>query len=185
MLSNNGSAVCKKFNTSFINKSMVTVVACILLLIFTPIAILCIIYFSEIPLIIKIVFPIILCTTLFSIIFWFFCGIYVKNNGTIVFVDVFRINKFSLSNLNEISIIFNECENKKYSVRIEFMSKNGAVFEKDYANEFKNRKHKSLSMAINTIQFHKLEHICKSLKETNMNVFYLAIVDNNGSLKQI
>ena len=185
MLSNNCSIVCKKLNISFIDKPMMSVVACIIILVITPFAVLFALYFSELPLIIKIVFPIILCVTIFSIIFVFFCGLYVKNNGTIKFIDVFRIKKYDLSELNEIAIIFNECENKKYSVRIQFILKNGKIFEKDNAKEFSNRKHKGLSMAINTIPFHKVEQICKKLKDSKIDVFYLAIIDKTGKLKQI
>ena len=185
MLSNNGLIVGKKLNMAFIDKLMMLAVACLLILVFTPIVILWTIYFSELPLIIKIGFPIILGTTIFSIIFVFFCGLTIKNNGKIIFVDMFRIKKYNLSDFNEMAIIFNECENKKYSVLIQFKLKTGKIFEKDYANAFRNRKHKNLSMAINTIQYRKVEQICKELKETNIDIFYLAIIDKNGKLEQI
>lgn len=185
MQSNSGSTVCKKLNMAFINKPMMLVVDCLLIFIFIPFLILFTIYFFEMPLIIKIGFPIILGAIIFSIIFWLFCGLSIKNNGTIIFVDIFRIKRYSLSDLNVIAINFNEWENKKYSVCIKFILKNGKTFKKDYAKAFRNMKHKDLSMALNTIQFYKVEHICKRLKETGIGIFHLSIIDEKGNLKQI
>lgn len=176
----NGLITYKRKILSFINKGITTLLLSIFLLIILPCSYVILAYWSEIPLFIKISWPIILTIVLIGVLITSLNGMVITKNGTILFVPDFRIKKLNIKDSERISFNFNEWENSKYSVRIKFVYKDARFFIKDYSKQFRNIKKKKMVMSIYTISKRKIDKILKKVED--LNFCNISIIDKNGKI---
>ncbi|MGI6770837.1 MAG: hypothetical protein ACOX5Y_00205 [Acholeplasmataceae bacterium] len=180
-MSNNGFIIYKKCNFfSFINKCLLSLLMVLLLFILFFSYYYIFKFWVEIPLVVKIVSPIILVLFLVGIIFIPLNGMIVTKKGNIYFIPDFRIIKIKLEDLKRIAFNFNEWEKNKYSVMVKFVYKNGRTFVKDYSKQFQNMKNNKIAMSIYTIKKAKVEKICENL--LNVTIATSTIIDKNDNI---
>lgn len=180
MISNNGLMIYKNKWLSFINKGTVALLLGLLLMIIIPCSSLFFVYWLEMPIFIKIFWPILLAIIFIGVIIIPLNGMIITKKGTILFLPDFRLKEFNVNGLEKLAIVFNECENNKYSVMIKFIYRNGKFFCKDYSKQFRNMKNKKLAMSVYTITKRKVEKICNKLSD--LNICVTTIVDKNGNI---
>lgn len=180
MMSNNGLMTYKSKRLSFINKSIIALLLGVLLIVIIPCSYLMFAYWFEMPIFIKIFWPILLTIILIGVIITPLNGMIITKKGTILFLPDFRLKKFNIKDLEKIAIIFNEWENNKYSVMVKFVYKNGKIFNKDYSKQFRNMKNKKIAMSMYTITKRKVKIICKKLLDLNNCV--VTIIDKNRNI---
>ena len=113
-------------------------------MIIVPFSYLLFVYWSEMPIFIKIFWPILLAIIFIGVIIAPLNGMVITKKGTVLFLPDFRLKKFNVKDLEKIAIVFTEWENNKYSVMIKFIYRDGMVFCKDYSKQFRNIKNKKL-----------------------------------------
>ena len=177
-MSNNGSMIYKNKWVSFINKGIITLLLGLLLIVIVPCSYLLFTYWSEMPIFIKIFWPILLAIIFIAVIITPLNGMIITRKGTILFLPDFRLKKFNAIDLEKIAIVFTEWENHMYSVMIKFIHKDGKVFIKDYSKQFRNMKNKKLAMSMYTITKRKVERICNKLLD--LNICVTTIIDMNS-----
>ena len=180
MMSNNGLMTCKNKWLSFINKGMITLLQGVILIVIVPCSCLLFTYWSEMPIFIKIFWPILLAITLIGIIMTPLNGLIVTKKGTLLFLPDFRIKKFNVKDLERIAIVFTEWENNKYSVMIKFMYIDGKVFCKDYSKQFRNMNNKKIAKSMYTITKRKVDKICNELSD--LIICVTTIIDKNRNI---
>ncbi len=176
-MSNKQSKTYKRKYLSFTNKGVMLFIYCLLLLVMIPFSKFVFDHWSEVPIFIKIFWPIIMLVIATGIITTPLNGMFLTKNGTIFFVPDFRIKKTHVEELERIAFTFNEWENEKYSVTVKFVYKDGKVFIKEYSKQFRNAKNKNLSMSVYTIEKRKVDKICEELAD--LNICYITIVDRD------
>ncbi len=177
---NNGLTIYKNKHISFINKIAIILLQIISLLVIVPCSYMVFAYWFEMPLLIKIFWPIILIIILIGIIITPFNGMTITKRGTILFLPDFRLLKSNINKLQRISIIFNQWENNKYSAQVKFIYYDKKIFVKDYSKQFKNVKNKKISMLVYTISKSNVENICNKL--SGLNICIITIVDKSGKI---
>src|SRR5690554_1312184 len=177
MTSNNGLMTYKKIYLSFLNKTISVLLFGLLLVVFLPCTYLVFTYWSEIPLFMKILWPMLLTVIFVGIIITPLNGMIITKQGTILFLPDFRIKKLNIKDLEKMVIIFHERENNKYTSQVKFIYSDGNVFVKDYSKQFRNMKHKKLAMLMYTIEKRKVDIICKKLLD--LDVCVITILDKN------
>ena len=105
---NNGLTIYKNKHISFINKIAIVLLQIISLLVIVPCSYMVFAYWFEMPLLIRIFWPIILIIILMGIIITPFNGMTITKRGTILFLPDFRLLKSTINNIQRISIIFNQ-----------------------------------------------------------------------------
>ncbi len=180
MMSNNGLMTYKNKWLSFINKGIITLLLGLLLIVIVPSSYLMFTYWSEMPIFIKIFWPVLLAIVFIGIIITPLNGMIITKKGTILFLPDFRLKKFNVNDLEKIAIIFNEWENNKYSVMVKFIYRDGKGFCKDYSKQFRNMKNKKLAMSMYTITKRKVERICNKLLD--LNICVTTIMDKNRNI---
>ena len=175
MTSNNGLTTYKNKRLSFINKGIITMLLGVSLIVIIPCSYLMFSYWSEMPIFIKIFWPIVLPIILMGIIITPLNGMVITKKGTIFFVPDFRIKKTHIKELERISFNFNEWENNKYSVTVKLVYKDGRVFLKDYSKQFRNMRNKKLNMSMYTIKKRKVDKICKELLD--LKICFITVTD--------
>ena len=162
---------CKNTRLSFIRKGIITMLLGLLLVLIIPSAFLLFVYWFEMPILIKIFWPIVLLIIFLGTIITPLNGMIITKKGNVIFLPDFRLKIFNIKNLERIAIVFKKCENNKYSAMIKILYKNGKVFIKDYSNQFKNMKNKKLIMSLYTITENKVKNIFTKL----LNYDFLSI----------
>lgn len=180
MMSNNGLMTYKNKWLSFINKGMITLLLGVSLIVIAPCSYLLLTYWSEMPIFLKIFWPILLAIIFIGVIITPLNGMIVTKKGTILFLPDFRLKKFNIKDLEKIAIVFTEWENDKYSVMIKFICVNGKIFCKDYSKQFRDMKNKKLAMSMFTITKRKVERICNKLLD--LNICVATIIDKNRNI---
>jgi hypothetical protein len=165
MISNNGLMTYKNKYLSFINKFKITSLLCLALVILLPCSYFVFEYWYEMPVFMKIFWPILIVITLIGTLITPFNGMIILRNGKIFFVPDFRLIKTNVQILERISFTFNEWENNKYSVKVKFVYKDGDFFIKDYSKQFRNMKNKKLAMSMYTITKTQVDKICRKLSD--------------------
>lgn len=160
-MSNNGLTNCKKM--SFINKKIIVFLLTILLIVIVCCSYFVFAFWVEMPMLIRIFWPILSIILLMGILITPLNGIVIGKKGTIVFIPDFRIKVFKISDLEKMAFVFNEQENNKYSVLIKLVFKNGKIFIKDYSKQFRNIKKKRLALSVYTIKREKVNKISKQV----------------------
>lgn len=168
MTSNNGLMNYKNKWLSFINKGLITLLLVVLLIVIAPCSYLSFTYWSEMPIFIKIFWPILLTITFVGLIVTPFNGMFITKKGTILFLPDFRLKIIKVNELEKLSIVFTEQGNNKYSVMIKFLYRDGKVFYKDYSKQFASMKNKKLAMSMYTITEKKLKKNCNKLSDLNI-----------------
>jgi hypothetical protein len=179
-MSNNGLMTYKNKWLSFINKGIITLLLGVLLIVIVPCSYLLFTYWSEMPIFIKIFWPILLAIIFIGVIIIPLNGMIITKKGTILFLPDFRLKKFNVKDLEKIAIVFTEWDNNKYSVMIKFIYRDGKVFNKDYSKQFRNMKNKKLAMSMYTITKRKIERICNKLLD--LNICVTTIIDKNRNI---
>ena len=179
-MSNNGFMTYKNKWLSFINKGIIVLLLGLLMMIIVPFSCLLFAYWSEMPIFIKIFWPILLAIIFIGIIITPLNGMIITKKGTILFLPDFRLKKFNVKDFEKLSIVFTEWENNKYSVMIKFVYGDGKVFCKDYSTQFRNMKNKKLAMSMYTITKRKIEIICNKLLD--LNICVVTIIDKNRNI---
>lgn len=179
-MSNNGLMTYKNKWLSFINKGIITLLLGLLLIVIVPSSYLLFTYWSEMPIFIKIFWPILLAIIFIGIIITPLNGMIITKKGNVLFLLDFRLKKFNVKDLEKIAIVFTEWENNKYSVMIKFIYRDGKVFCKDYSKQFRNMKNKKLAISMYTITKRKVERICNKL--LNLNICVTTIIDKNKNI---
>ena len=128
MILSNGLMTYKNKWLSFINKGIITLLLVLLLIVIVPCSYLLFMYWSEMPIFIKIFWPILLVIIFIGVIITPLNGMIITKKGTVLFLPDFRLKKFSVKHLEKLAITFTERENNKYSVMIKFVYKDGKVF---------------------------------------------------------
>ena len=180
MMSNNGLMTYKSKYLSFINKGTMALLFGLLLIVIVPCTCFMFVYWSEMPIFIRIFWPILLTVILIGIIVTPLNGMAITKNGTIFFVPDFRFKKLNVNELERMAFNFNEWENNKYSVTVKFVYKDGEVFAKDYSKQFRNMRNKKLAMSMYTIKKRRVDKICKKLSDLDNCV--ITIVDKNRNI---
>lgn len=180
MISNNGSATYKSKYLSFINKWFISLLFVLLMLVIIPCSYLIFTYWYEMPIFLKIFWPILLAVILIGAIMTPLNGMFINKKGLITFIYDFRFKKIKTNELGRISFVFNEWGNYKYSATIKFIYKNGKIFIYDYSKQFRSIKNKKLSMSMYTIKKSKIDKICK--KMLDLNICVITIIDKNGRI---
>lgn len=179
-MSNNGLMTYKNKWLSFINKGMLMLLQGVLLIVIVPCSYLLFTYWSEMPIFIKIFWPILSAIIFVGVIITPLNGMIVTKKGTILFLPDCRLKKFNVKDLEKIAIVFTEWENNKYSVMIKFIYIDSKVFYKDYSKQFINMKNKKLAMAMYTITKRKVERICNMLLD--LSICVTTIIDKNRNI---
>ena len=179
-MSNNGLMTYKNKCLSFINKGMITILQGALLIVIVPWSYLLFTYWSEMPIFIKMFWPILLAIVFTGVIITPLNGMIVTKKGTLLFLPDFRLKKFHVKDLEKIAIVFTEWENNRYSVMIKFIYKDGKVFCKDYSRQFRNMKNKKFALSMYTITKRKVERICNKLLD--LNICVITIIDKNRNI---
>lgn len=179
-MSNNGLLTYKNKWLSFINKGIITLLLEVVLIVIVPCSCLLFTYWSEMPIFIKIFWPILLALIFIGIIITPLNGMIITKKGTILFLPDFRLKKFNVKDLEKIAIVFTEWKNNKYSVMIKFVYRDGKVFNKDYSKQFRNMKNKKLAMSMYTITKRKVERICDKLLD--LNICVITILDKSRNI---
>lgn len=177
MISNNGLMTYKKIYLSFINKTIMTLLFGLLLIVIFPCSYLVFVHWSEMPIFMKILWPMLLTIIFIGIIITPLNGMIITKRGTILFLHDFRIKKLNIKDLEKMVIIFNEWENNKYASQIKLIYSDGNVFIKDYSKQFRNMKYKKLAMSMYTIEKRKVDKICKKLLD--LDVCAITVLDKN------
>lgn len=180
MMSSNGLMTYKNKWLSFIDKGIITLLLGMLLIVIVPCSYLLFTYWSEMPIFIKIFWPILLAYIFIGIIITPLNGMIITKKGTILFLPDFRLKKFNVKKLDRIAMVFTEWENNKYSVIIKFVYGDGKVFSKDYSKQFRNMKNKKLAMSMYTITKRKVERICNKLLD--LDICVITILDKNRNI---
>lgn len=178
-MSNNGSMTYKNKWLSFINKGIM-ILFLGLLVVIVPCSYLLFTYWAEMPIFIKIFWPILLAIIFIGIIITPLNGMIITKNGTILFLPDFRLKKFNIKDLEKITIVFSEWENNKYSVMVKFVYRDGKVFNKDYSKQFRNMKNKKLAISMYTITKRKVNRICNKLLD--LSICVTTILDKNRNI---
>ena len=179
-MSNNGLMTYKNKWLSFINKGIIVLLSLLLMMIIVPFSYLVVAYWPEMPILIKIFWPILSAIILIGVIITSLNGLIIAKKGSVLFLPDFRFKKFNVKDLERIAIVFTEWENNKYSVMIKFIYKNGKVFCKDYSKQFRNMKNKKLTMSMYTITKRKVDRICNKLLD--FNICIITIIDKNRNI---
>lgn len=179
-MSNNGLITYKNKWLSFINKGIIVLLLVLLTMIIALFSYLLFAYWSEMPIFIKIFWPILSAIIFMGVIIAPLNGMVITKKGTILFLPDFRLKKFNVKDLENIAIVFTEWENNKYSAMIKFIYRNGKVFCKDYSKQFRNMKNKKLTMSMYTITKRKVDRICNKLLD--LNVCSTTIIDKNANI---
>lgn len=180
MMSSNGLTTYKNKYLSFINKGTITILLGVSLMVIVPCSYLLFTYWSEMPILIKIFWPILLVIIFIGLIITPLNGMIITKKGTIIFFPDFRMKKFKVKDLEKLSIVFSEWENNKYSVMIKFVYRNGKIFYKDYSKQFRNMKNKKLAMSMYTINKRKVDKICEKIMD--IDVCAITIVNKTGNV---
>ena len=180
MMLNNGLMTYKNKWLSFINKGIIVLLLGLLLMIIVPLSYLLFVYWSEMPIFIKIFWPILLAIIFTGVLITPLNGMVITKKGTVFFLPDFRLKKFNVKDLEKIAIVFTEWENNKYSVRIKFICKDGIIFCKDYSKQFRNMNNKKLAMSMYTITKRKVERICNEV--LTLNICVTTIIDKNKNI---
>ena len=180
MMSNNGLMICENKWLSFINKAIIVLLFWLLLIVIIPCSYLIFTYWSEMPIFIKMFWPIFLIIIFAGIIITLLNGMFISKKGTILFLPDFRLKKINVKDLERIAIIFNERENNKYSAKVKFVYTCEKVFEKDYSKQFRNMNNKKLAMSMYTITKRKVDRICNNLLD--LDVCVVTIIDKNRNI---
>ena len=180
MMLNNGLMTSKNKWLSFINKGVIVLLLGLLLMIIVPLSYLLFVYWSEMPIFIKIFWPILLAIIFMGVLITPLNGMVITKKGTVFFLPDFRLKKFNVKDLEKIAIVFTEWENNKYSVRIKFICKDGIIFCKDYSKQFRNMNNKKLAMSMYTITKRKVERICNEV--LTLNICVTTIIDKNKNI---
>lgn len=179
MISNNGLMTYKSKRLSFINKGIITILLGLSLIVIVPCSYLFFTYWSEMPIFIKIFWPLLLAIIFLGLIVTPLNGMNVTKRGTILFWPDFRLKIIKVSEIEKLSIVFTEQKNNRYSVMIKFLYKDGRVFYKDYSKQFINMKNKKLAMSIYTITEKKIKKCNKLL---DLNICVISILNKNGEI---
>lgn len=179
-MSSNGLVTYKNKCLSFINKGTITLLLGLLLIVIVPCSYLLFTYWSEMPIYIKLLWPILLVIIFVGLIITPLNGMIITKKGTILFLPDFRFKKIKVKDLEKLSIVFNEWENNKYSAMIKFIYRDGKVFCKDYSKQFRNMKNKKLTMSMYTITKRKIDKICNKLLD--LNICVTTILDKNRNI---
>lgn len=180
-MSNNGSMIYKRKCLSFINKIPMMLLYILLLLILTPLSCIFFTIWDEIPLIMKIIWPILLAIVLIGIIFTFLNGMLITRRGTVLFVPDLRVKIINMEDVERVAFDFNEWENDKYSVMVKFVYKDGKVWQKDYSIQFRNMiRNRKITMSLYTIKKRKVDKIRKKLLD--FDKYVITIIDKNGNV---
>lgn len=179
-MSNNGLMTYKNKWLSFINKGIIVLLLGLLLMIIVPLSYLLFTYWPEMPIFIKIFWPILLAIIFIGVIITPLNGMVITKKGSVLFLPDFRFKKFNLKDLEKIAIVFTEWKNNKYSVMIKIIYRDGKVFYKDYSKQFRNMKNKKLAMSMYTITKRKVERICNKLLD--LNICVTTIIDKNRNI---
>ena len=180
MTSNNGLMTYKNIFLSFINKGIMFLLFIFLMLIIVPCSCLIFSYWSEVPIIIKIGWIILLPIILFGILITPLNGMFISKKGNVVFIPDLRIKKINMNDLDRIAINFNEWENYKYSAKVKLVYKDGRVFVKDYSKQFRNMSNKKLYMSMYTIRKCKVDKICE--KMLNIDICVITIINEQRNI---
>lgn len=172
--------ISKNIRLSFINKGIITLFLGLLWVVIFPLSYIFFAYWSEMPIYLKIFWPISLVIILIGTIVIPFNGLIITKKGTILFLPDFRLKKFNIKNLEKIEIVFSKWENKKYSVMIKFIYLDGKFFYKDYSKQFRNMKCERFIKAMYTINKRKIERICNELLD--LDIFVITIVGENKNI---
>ena len=95
-MSNNGLMTYKNKWISFINKGAITALLVLVLIVIAPFSFLLFAYWSEVPIFIKIIWPILLTVVFAGIIITPLNGMIITKKGVILFLPDFRLKKFNI-----------------------------------------------------------------------------------------
>lgn len=138
------------------------------------------VYWSDMPLFFKVFWPIIMLICLVWIVIAPFNGLFITKKGTGVFIPDFRIKVFKIDELKRLSIIFNEQENKRYSVTVKIIYKDCRVFSVDYSDQFKQYNKKTSKMFAYTVYKTKVEKTVKKLSQ--LGIVFFTVIDAQGKI---
>lgn len=136
MESNNGFTICTNKAMNFINKKVLVFVPILLLAILIPCIWVMVSYWSECPIVLRIMGITLLSIICLGLISIPFNGMYITKKGNILFIPDFRIKVIKRSDISRISLNFNEWQNSKYSVSVKIKYQDGRFFLKDYSKQF-------------------------------------------------
>lgn len=171
---------CKNKCFSFINKGKITLLLVLLLIVIVPCSYLLFKYWSEMPIFIKVLWPILSVIIFIGIILTSLNGMIITKKGTILFLPDFRLKKFNVKDLERIAIVFSEWENNKYSAMIKFLYSGDRAFSKDYSKQFRNMKNNKLVISMYTITKRKVERLCNELLD--LNICMITILDKKKNI---
>ena len=169
MKSNNGSMSCKNAYLSFINKKLLLGLFSVLIAVIVICAYFMVAYWNEMPIAIKILGPIIMAIA--------FVGILITPLN--IFVSDFRIKRIKVNDVAKLEFIFEEWENKKFSVIVKIACVDGSIFTKDYSKQFCNMPNNKLARSVYTISSNKVDKIQKQVVALNNCVVTVVDKDKN------
>ncbi len=179
-MSNSGLMTYKIKLISFINKGIISLLFGLLLVVIISCSYFMFAYWSEMPILIKIFWPILSTIVFIGILVTPLNGMIITKKGTVLFLPDFRLKIFNVKTMKRIAIMLNEWDNNKYSAMVKLVYGDGRVFIKDYSKQFKNMKNKKLVMSMYTITKRKVERICNKLLD--LNICVITIIDKNGNI---
>ena len=136
-------------------------------------------YWNEMPIAIKILGPIIMAIAFVGILITPLNGMYINKNGAIIFVSDFRIKRIKVNDVAKLEFIFEEWENKKFSVIVKIACVDGSIFTKDYSKQFCNMPNNKLARSVYTISSNKVDKIQKQVVALNNCVVTVVDKDKN------
>lgn len=180
MKTNNKSIVCKNKYLSFMNRAWAFISVFTVLCIFGAGLYLLIRFWIDIPVVLKILLPIVSLIIFLGEIFIPFNGMYIGKKGTVVFVPDLRIKKFRINEIKRMAFNFSEWNNKEYSVTIDIVFPNGKIFTKDYSQQFKNIRMNWCVKSVYTIKRAKVDKIIEQL--SNYDFCAINVINQCGEI---
>lgn len=179
MTSNNGSTIYKVKFFSFINRGRLIFVYVLLLLFVLPCSWLIFNFWHQIPLLLKIFWPLFLAIISVTFLFVPLNGIFIGKNKIVFFPDI-RVKTFEKEEIKRIAIIFSEWKDNRYSASVKVVMKNGAVFSKDYAAQYREIRNNRLPVLVYSLKKNKVDKLIDSLN--NEELFNITLINSSGDV---
>jgi len=107
-------------------------------------------------------------------------GLYVYKNGKIKLVSgIFGGGTFELKDIKRIAVNFSEWETGEFSADLKFVTEDGEIFKKEYAEKFESTSN-HIGLSTYTLPREKVDEYCEKMAE--MNIFNISVIDANKDI---
>ena len=107
-------------------------------------------------------------------------GLYISKDGKIKLIDgAFGSLTLDIKSLKRAAVNFSEWENGEFSADIKFVTEDGEIFKKEYAEKFESTAN-HVGLSAYTLSREKVDEYCEIMAE--MNLFNISVIDANKDI---